>query len=253
MSEKLRQSIEVHEEATPLATESANPSRHVNSQQLNALPLVQEQFQAALSLVPGVVRTPDGRISIKGSGESQSMLMVDSTEMVDPITGSYSIDLPLDAIESVEVLKAPYNAEYGHFSGGLTSVVTRPPSNKWDFQLYDVVPSFFVENGHISGVSGNSPRVRFTGPLHGYRFTMSESFTYFMNKQLVRGLPWPNDITKRQGFNSFTNFQYIVSNQHLLTINVHLFPTPAAIRGHRFSNPPKRLFRLRAARFFGGH
>ena len=115
--EKLRQSIEVHEEATPLATESANPSRHVNSQQLIALPLVQEQFQAALSLVPGVVRTPDGRISIKGSGESQSMLMVDSTEMVDPITGSYSIDLPLDAIESVEVSKAPYNAEYGHFSG----------------------------------------------------------------------------------------------------------------------------------------
>ncbi|HXW14634.1 MAG TPA: carboxypeptidase-like regulatory domain-containing protein, partial [Terriglobia bacterium] len=30
--EKLRQSVEVHEEATPLATESANPSRHVNSQ-----------------------------------------------------------------------------------------------------------------------------------------------------------------------------------------------------------------------------
>ena len=222
--EKLRQTIEVHEEATPLATESANPSRHVNSQQLSALPLVQEQFQAALSLVPGVVRTPDGKISIKGSGESQSMLMVDSTEMVDPITGSYSIDLPLDAIESVEVLKAPYNAEYGHFSGGLTSVMTRPPSNKWDFQLYDVVPSFFIENGHISGVSGNSPRVRFTGPLHGYRFTMSESFTYFMNKQLVRGLPWPNDVTKRQGFNSFTNFQYIISNQHILTINVHLFP-----------------------------
>ncbi len=85
--------------------------------------------------------------------------------MVDPITGSYSIDLPIDAIESVDVSKAPYNAEYGHFSGGLTTVLTKPPSNKWDFQLFDVVPSFFIEGGHISGVSGNSPRVRFTGPL----------------------------------------------------------------------------------------
>ena len=137
-AEKLRQTIEVHEEATPLATESANPSRHVNSQQLNALPLVQQQFQAALSLVPGVVRTPDGKISIKGSGESQSMLLVDSTEMVDPITGSYSIDLPLDAIESVEVLKAPYDAEYGHFSGGLTSVITNllPTNGTSNFTMW---------------------------------------------------------------------------------------------------------------------
>ena len=139
------------------------------------------------------------------------MLLVDNTEMVDPITGSYSIDLPLDAIESVDVSKAPYNAEYGHFSGGLTTVVTKPPSNKWDFQLYDVVPSFRVEAGHLSGVAGNSPRIRFTGPLDGYRLTMSESFTYFMNKQIVRGLPWPNNQTIRQGFNSFTNFQYVVS------------------------------------------
>ena len=222
--EKLRQTIEVHETATPLATESTTPAGHVNSQQLNTLPLVNEQFLAALPLVPGVVRSPDGKINIKGSVESQSMLLVDSTEMVDPITGSYSIDLPIDAIESVDVSKAPYNAEYGHFSGGLTTVVTKPPSSKWDFQLYDVVPSFRGEGGHLSGVDGNSPRVRFTGPLDGDRLTMSESFAYFMHKQIVRGLPWPNDQTIRQGFNSFTNFQYVVSPEHLLTFNVHLFP-----------------------------
>ena len=223
--EKLRQTIEVHDKAAPLAMESATPTRHVTSQQLNTLPLVQEQFQAALPLVPGVVRTPDGKINIKGSVESQSMLLIDNTEMVDPITGSYSIDLPIDAIESVEVSKAPYNAEYGHFSSGLTTVLTKPPSNKWDFQLNDVVPSFRVEAGHLSGVAGNSPRIRFSGPLEGYRLTMSESFTYFMDKQLVRGLPWPHNQTIRQGFNSFTNFQYVVSSEHLLTFNVHLFPT----------------------------
>ncbi len=222
--EKLHQTIEVHEQAASVTAEAAPPAQHVTSQQLNTLPLIQQQFQSSLTLVPGVVRTPDGRINIKGSGEGQSMLLVDSTEMVDPITGSYSIDLPLDAVESVDILKTPYSTEYGHFSGGLTSVITKPPSNKWDVQLYDVVPSFFIESGHLSGVSGNSPRIRFTGPLHGYRLTMSESFTYFMNKQIVRGQPWPNDVTKRQGVNSFTNFQYIFSAQHLLTVNVHLFP-----------------------------
>src|ERR1019366_58978 len=61
---KLRQSIEVHESATPVAAESANTTRRVTSKQLNALPLVQEEFLAALSVVPGVVRTPDGKINI---------------------------------------------------------------------------------------------------------------------------------------------------------------------------------------------
>jgi hypothetical protein len=223
-AEKLRQTIEVHETASPVAAETTIPSQHVNSQQLNSLPLVQEQFMAALPLVPGVVRSPDGKINIKGSVESQSMLLIDNTEMVDPITGSYSIDLPLDAIESVDVSKAPYDTEYGHFSGGLTTVLTKPPGNKWDVQLYDVMPGFFGENGHISGVSGNSPRIRITGPLDGYRLTMSESFTYFMHKQIVRGLPWPNDYTIQQGFNSFTNLQYLVSTEHVLTFNVHIFP-----------------------------
>jgi len=223
-SQKLRQSVEVHESATPLATENTPSTGHVNTQQLSTLPLVHEEFLAALPLVPGVVRTPDGKINIKGSEEGQSMLLVNNTEMVDPITGSYSIDLPPDAIESLDVSKTPYNAEYGHFSGGLTTVVTKPPSDKWDFQLYDVVPSFRFEEGHLSGVDGNSPRIRFTGPLNSNHLTMSESLTYFMHKQIVRGLPWPHDQTIYQGVNSFTNFQYVVSSQHLITFNLHIFP-----------------------------
>jgi hypothetical protein len=223
--EKLHQTVEVHETATPLATQSSAPSGHVTSRQLDTLPLLHEQFMAALPLVPGVVRTPDGKINIKGSTEAQGMLLVDNTEMVDPITGSYSIDLPVDAIESVEVSKAPYNAAFGHFSGGLTSVVTKPPSSKWDAQLYDVVPGFLGEAGHLHGVDGNSPRIRFTGPIHGDRLTMSESFTYFMYKQVVRGLAWPHDLTIRQGVNSFTNFQYVASENHLLTFNFNLFPS----------------------------
>ena len=224
LPEKLRQSIEVHETTTPLATEGGASANRLNTLQLSTLPLVKEEFMAALPLVPRVVRSPDGKINIKGSVENQSMLLVDNTEMVDPITGSYSIDMPIDAVESVDVSKAPYNAEYGHFSGGLTSVVTKPPSSKWNYQLFDVVPSFRGENGHLSGLDGNTPRIRFTGPLNGDRLTMAESFEYFMTKQVVRGLPWPKDQTIHQGVNSCTNFQYVISPQHLMTFNLHLFP-----------------------------
>ena len=93
------------------------------------MPLVQEEFLASLSVVPGVVRTPDGRINIKGSGESQSMMLADSTEMVDPITGSYSIELPLDAIESGGGFRRrPTTRSTGIFPGVL------PPSDQASLQ-----------------------------------------------------------------------------------------------------------------------
>jgi hypothetical protein len=220
----LRQKVEVREAAATLPTESGSSSARLSSRELMALPLVQQEFKASLPLVPGVVRTPDGKINIKGAVENQGMLLVDSTQMVDPITGSYSIDVPIDAVESVEVYKTPYNAEFGHFSGGLTSLITKPPSSRWDFELNDLVPTVRIKDGHIVGIADNSHRLRFTGPLAGSRLTMSESFAYIMNKQPVRGLAWPDNETKKEGVNSFTNFQYVFSSQHFATFNVHVFP-----------------------------
>ncbi len=221
---RLRQSVEVREAAPTIPTESGAPAARLSSPELIALPLVEQEFKAALPLVPGVVRTPDGKINVKGSVENQGMLLVDSMEMVDPITGSYSIEIPIDAVESLEVYKTPYRADFGHFSGGLTSLTTKPPSNQWQFELNDLIPTPRIETGHIVGIADNSHRLRFTGPVKRNRLTMAESFAYAMNKQPVRGLAWPHNETKKQGFNSLTNFQYIFSPEHLTTFNVHLFP-----------------------------
>jgi len=221
---RLQQSVEVRESAPTIPTESGAPAARLSSPELVALPLVEQEFKAALPLVPGVVRTPDGKINIKGSVENQGMLLVDSMEMVDPVTGSYSIDVPIDAVESVEVYKTPYRADFGHFSGGLTSLTTKPPSNQWQFELNDLVPTPRIKNGSIVGIADNSHRLRFTGPLKKNRLTMAESFAYQMNKQPVRGLAWPHNEIKKQGFNSLTDFQYIFSPEHITTFNVHLFP-----------------------------
>jgi hypothetical protein len=220
----VHEKVEVHETASAIPLESGPPTVRLSSPGLMALPLLQQEFKAALPLVPGVVRTPDGKINMKGSVENQGMLLVDSTEMVDPITGSYSIDVPIDAIESVEVYKTPYDAEFGHFSGGLTSLRTKPPSSRWDFELNDLVPDPRIKSGHIVGLADNSHRLKFSGPLNGSKLTMSESFAYQMDRQPVRGLAWPHNETKKEGFNSLTNFQYVFSAEHLATFNVHVFP-----------------------------
>ena len=73
-----------------------------------------------------------------------------------------------------------------------------------------------------------SPRLSFTGPILKNKLSFSESFNYLLVKQPVRGLPWPRNETKSEGFTSFTNFQYVVSPSHLLTANVNVFPCAAS-------------------------
>lgn len=222
--EVVRTKVEVSAKASAITQEDTAPPVTLSSQQLHTLPLVEQKFLAALPLVPGVVRTPDGRISIKGVSENTGMLLVDAAETVDPVTGSFSIDVPLDAVESVEVQKTAYQAQYGRFSGGLTTVQTKAPLNKWHWELNDFVPSPRVKSGHIVGIADDEPRLSFTGPILKDKLTFSESIVYTINKQPVRGLAWPHNEIKEEGVNSFTDFYYVVSPQHLVTANVKVFP-----------------------------
>ncbi len=220
----LRQTVEVHGKAGRISTRSAARASTLNSTALESLPLVQEKFTAALPLVPGVVRTPDGRLSIKGSLENQGMLLVNSAETVDPVTGSFSIDVPIDAIESLQVYKSPYLAQYGSFSGGLATIHTKAPPDRWTYQLNDFLPTPRIEAGHIAGIADDRPRLSFGGPLIPGKFDFAEYLVYIYGRNPVRGLPYPHNEIKTEGLTSLTDFQYIFSDRHLLSANVSVFP-----------------------------
>lgn len=207
--------------ATPV--HGAPPSTF-NANQLMTLPLAQLKFKAALPLVPGVVRTPDGKLNIKGAPEEQGLLLVDGSDFVDPVTGAFSVEVPIDAIEELQVYKSPYLAEYGRFSGGLTTIQTKPPLDQWHWEINDVIPDVFIEQGHIQGIAGDAPRLYLTGPIIKNKLNFSESFIYDLNRVFTEGLPWPKNVQRREGVSSFTNFQYIFSPQHLLNVNVRVFP-----------------------------
>ncbi len=220
----VRQKVEVTGEAPKATAEEASQPATLSEQQLRSLPLVEQKFKAALPLIPGVVRTPDGRIAVKGAIENQGTLLVDSAETVDPVTGSFSIDVPLDAVESVDVFKSAYQVEYGRFSGGLTTLQTKAPSSRWDYELNDFVPSPRFRSGHMVGIESDTPRFYLSGPLMADKFTFSEAFTYDFSDQPVRGLAWPHNETHKQGWTSFTDFYYTISAQHLTSVDVKFFP-----------------------------
>jgi Carboxypeptidase regulatory-like domain len=218
------QQVTVNAQGERLSPEAAAPASTVKNQELEALPLAEQKFKSALPLVPGVIRTPDGKLDIRGSSEDQGMLEVDSTQTVDPVTGSFSIPVPIDAIRAVKVDKTPYSAQYGGFSGGLATIETVPPPTEWNYKLADFNVSFRGKNDHVVGISRATPRVYFGGPLIANRLNFSEAFDYDVTRDPVRGLPWPQNEIKKQGFDSFSSFQAILSPQHLLTVDIDAFP-----------------------------
>jgi len=124
----------------------------------------------------------------------------------------------------VEVQKTAYQAQYGRFTGGLTSVRTKAPLNQWNWELNDFIPSPRIKSGQIVGIANDVPRLSFTGPILSDKLSFSESFMYSINKQPVRGLAWPHNEIKRQGFDSFTDLYYVSSPQNLVTANLKVFP-----------------------------
>src|SRR5262249_9157209 len=177
-----------------------------------------------IPVTPGVVRTLDSKLVFKGSDENQSLLIINSTRNTDPVTGSFGITVPTDAVESFAVYKTPYEASLGSFSGGLTTIATKSPADSLDFNLTKLGITVLGKNGHISGLGGANPAISFDVPLIAHKLLLSEAFQYEMKKTTVEGLPWPDDISKKQGFNSYSTLEAILGTNHLLTLTVNAFP-----------------------------
>jgi hypothetical protein len=216
-------SVEVQGQSEAMSTENANTTATVTTKEATDLPRDEQKFKETLPLVPGVVRASNGTLNMKGSAENQGMLLVDSAETVDPVTGSFSVPVPLDAINTLSVSKTPYGAEYGGFSGGLATIQTKAPSDTWTHGEEDIIPVPRGRDGHLVGVEYFKPRMHVSGPLIKKKLTFLEALDYDLDKKPIRGVPWPINETKTQGFDSFTGFQATFSPRHVLNTSVIVY------------------------------
>jgi len=216
--------IEVQAENIEVSTDSAAVTATVSDRQLETLPLAQQKFTEALPLTAGVIRTREGKLNFNGQAENEGTLVVNSTETVDPVTGSFAISVPIDVIQSMSVHSSPDTAEYGGFSGGLTEIETKPPFDVWNFKLHDVTPSFRGKNDHLVGIGEFTPRLLFGGPLIDGKLNFTEELTYEVNNLEVRGLAWPFNETKTRSVTSYTQLQFILSPRHLVAVDLNIFP-----------------------------
>ena len=216
---------------------ASSPTGTLHRKDIGSLPLATARVDETLPLIPGIVRSTTGEISIKGASEQQSALLVNGLNASDPASGNFRLNLPIDSVEAVQVFQHPYTAEYGQFTGGVTRVDTRRGGDRWHFEFNDFLPDLRVKGGKIVGIAEDTPRLNFNGPLLKDRLFLSQSLSYTIGKTPVRGLSYPVNETKTESQSYFTQLDYILNGHHTQSFTFGYFPQRDQFVGLDFFRP----------------
>jgi hypothetical protein len=222
--------------SNPVAEQSSTPAV-LTPTQATQTPSRPATVTEALPLIPGVVRASNGTVGIAGYSENHSTLLVNSVDVTDPATGDFGLSVPIDSVETISVSEMPYLAEYGRFIAGVVAAETRRGGEKWTYSLNDPLPEFRIRSGHLVGLKTASPRFNVSGPLIPNRLYVSEGAEYLLYKQAVRTLPFPENETRSEAINTFTQLDAIISPKQTLTASVHLAPHSFDYAGLDYFNP----------------
>jgi hypothetical protein len=218
----VRESVDVVAPANS-PTESLQPvavSDVLSGAKMDVQPLAGDDFQSLLTVLPSIIRGPDGRLRVKGGGPTTGALQVSSASLNDPSTGDFDLELPSGAVESVEVLSNPFAAEYGRFSTSVTQVRTRRGTNEWIVKPDNLVPGFGKGFGFINKFE---PRLSISGPIKRDRLLFGQYFQYRFARTEVRSLP-DRPLLGLESFDSFTRLDTVLSPRHALTGGLIYFP-----------------------------
>jgi len=222
---EVKEEISVSAEAPLIQPTEASSGTEITDSTLSNAPNINERFETALPLVPGVVRGPDGLINIKGSRASQGGMLVNSSNVTDPVTGSTGFSLPIDVVSSVQVLANPYDAQYGKITGTVATVETKlSATDKFHFTLNNFMPRMRKRDGSIVGIESATPRLTLTGPVVRNRLAITQSFEYRFVRTPVYTLPPLERDMQLESLDSFTQFDFNISPQQSATVSLSVYP-----------------------------
>jgi len=143
--------IVVTSEAPLVDTASSSVVGLVDDQQIRSLPLNGRSFTDLATLQPGVFVRYDAsnnqvgnegiKLSINGTRTTQQSFLLDGTDIrnqMQTTPGSLAgVLLGVDTVQEFSVISGLANAEYGAFTGGVISAVTRSGTNSFHGSIFE--------------------------------------------------------------------------------------------------------------------
>ena len=152
-------------EAPLVNTTSSTLSSVINENQVHDLPLNSRNITQLALLTPGVVQlrtgrtggvtlgAPSVRISIAGAKFYSTGFLLDGTDVTDSSRGmgpggAAGAMFGVETLKEMQVITNNYSAEYGRFSGGLMSMVSKNGTNQFHGSLF-----YFHRNDNLDATN----------------------------------------------------------------------------------------------------
>jgi outer membrane receptor for ferrienterochelin and colicin len=217
-AEKLEQDVDVIARPEPINPDPVSPQISVNNEVLqNILYTGRLNFTNALALMPGVIRDGMGELHIQGSRTEQVRYQLDGMNLTDATAGGLAQNVPLDAIESIDMDLAGYSAEFGKGSGGVVRLHSQLIGDRYKFNVTDFVPGIDFRERSVAEFS---PRLLFSGPILRNKlwFMYSGSLRYVHN--WVESLPRPFNQQRQTLSDELLKLQWNVRESHVVSVDV---------------------------------
>jgi hypothetical protein len=132
-AEEMTTILEIVAHGSIVDTESTKSSTTFNTEFIEGLPIIGQNYQSILTLTPGVTDTDgDGNPNVQGARETGLQFRLDGGNVTDPATGTFGQNFNIDAIEEIEVITAGASAEFGRADGGFANIITKSGGNDFE-------------------------------------------------------------------------------------------------------------------------
>lgn len=184
----LSQHIEVSANAVQVDMVSTQLGDVIGSTSMTSLPLNGRSYTDLLALQPGVVpqsnesdnglnsysNAPpsgglnDGTLSISGARGSSNGFMVNGGNVQEQMANGTAIIPNVDSIAEFRIITNNFDAEYGHYSGGLVNVITKSGTNQLHGDAFEFLRNTDLDaRNYYSPTRGVYHQNQFGGTLGG--------------------------------------------------------------------------------------
>ncbi len=204
---QLTETVSVSDNTLHVETVSTQLGEVISGRQMTAVPLNGRSFTDLLSLQPGVAPATSisfstvqdvgatildpsgtlnpGNLSVNGQRETSNYFSVNGSDAEEDVNAGTAIIPNLDAIAEFRIVTSNFDAEYGEFSGGQVSVVTKSGSNGLHGSAFDFLRNTDVDaRNYFSPTRGAYRQNQFGGTMGGP--IRHDKIFYFLDYQGTR-------------------------------------------------------------------
>jgi len=184
------QSVTVTDNTLHVETASTQLGQVITGRQMISVPLNGRSYTDLLSLQPGVapqtaitdmtvqdvgatILDPSGTLnsgnqSVNGQRETANYFSVNGSDVEEDVNQGTAVIPNLDAIAEFRIITSNFDAEYGEYSGGQISVVTRSGTNEFHGSAFDFLRNTDLDaRNYFSPTRGTFRQNQFGGTVGG--------------------------------------------------------------------------------------